>query len=96
MENIKKIIILISLITMSAVIISIIDLNKKVNSLQNNLIENKEKNQTEVNISAETQNLTVQDEENLEEQEVEDEGFELQGEIAYEGGKSRSWNLNIS
>jgi hypothetical protein len=67
MENIKKIIILISLITMSAVIISIIDLNKKVNSLQNNLIENKEKNQTEVNISAETPNLTVQDEENLEE-----------------------------
>ena len=52
---------------MSAVIISIIDLNKKVNSLQNNLIENKEKNQTEVNISAETPNLTVQDEENLEE-----------------------------
>ena len=46
MENIKKIIILISLITMCAVIISIIDLNKKVNNLQNNLIENKEKNQT--------------------------------------------------
>ena len=42
MENIKKIIILISLITMCAVIISIIDLNKKVNNLQNNLIENKE------------------------------------------------------
>ena len=96
MENIKKIIILISLITMCAVIISIIDLNKKVNNLQNNLIENKEKNQAEVNVSAELPNLTVQDEENLEEQEVEDEGFELQGEIAYEGGKSRSWNLNIS
>ena len=95
MENIKKIIILISLITICAVIISIIDLNKKVNNLQNNLIENKEKNQAEVNISAEIPNLTVQDEENLEEQEVEDEGFELQGEIAYEGGKSRSWNLNI-
>lgn len=63
MENIKKIIILISLITMCAVIISIIDLNKKVNNLQNNLIENKEKNQAEVNISAEIPNLTVQDEE---------------------------------
>ena len=96
MKNIKKIIILISLITMCAVIILIINLNKKVNNLQNNLIENKEKNQTEVNISAEIPNLTVQDEEDLEEQEVEDEGFELQGEIAYEGGKSRSWNLNIS
>lgn len=61
MENIKKIIILISLITICAVIISIIDLNKKVNNLQNNLIENKEKNQAEVNISAEIPNLTVQD-----------------------------------
>ena len=56
MENIKKIIILISLIIMCAVIISIIDLNKKVNNLQNNLIENKEKNQAEVNISAEIPN----------------------------------------
>ena len=51
MENIKKIIILISLITICAVIISIIDLNKKVNNLQNNLIENKEKNQAEVIIA---------------------------------------------
>lgn len=81
---------------MCAVIISIIDLNKKVNNLQNNLIENKEKNQAEENVSAEIPNLTVQDEENLEEQEVEDEGFELQGEIAYEGGKSQSWNLQTT
>ena len=75
MENIKKIIILILLITIGAFIISIINLNKKERNLQNNVIEN----QTEVNISAELPKLTVQDEENLEEQEVEDEGFELQG-----------------
>ena len=96
MENIKKIIILILLITIGAFIISIINLNKKERNLQNNVIENKIENQTEVNISAELPKLTVQDEENLEEQEVEDEGFELQGEIAYEGGKSQSWNLNVS
>ena len=29
------------------------------------------------------------------EQEVEDEGFELQGEIAYEGDKARSWNVEL-
>ena len=96
MENIKKIIILILLITIGAFIISIINLNKKERNLQNNVIENKIENQTEVNISAELPKLTVQDEENLEEQEVEDEGFELQGEIAYEGGKSQRWNLNVS
>ena len=96
MENIKKIIILISLITIGAFIILIIDFNKKVNDLQNNVIGNKVENQTEVNISAEIPKLTVQDEENLEEQEVEDEGFELQGEIAYEGGKTQSWNLNVT
>lgn len=96
MENIKKIIILILLITIGAFIISIIHLNKQERNLQNNVIENKMENQTEVNISAELPKLTVQDEENLEEQEVEDEGFELQGEIAYEGGKSQRWNLNVS
>ena len=91
MENIKKIIILILLITIGAFIISIINLNKKERNLQNNVIEN----QTEVNISAELPKLTVQEEESLEEQEVEDEGFELQGEIAYEGGKSQRWSLNV-
>lgn len=34
------------------------------------------------------------DEQNLE-QEVEDEGFELQGDIAYEGDKARSWNVTL-
>ncbi len=29
------------------------------------------------------------------EQEVEDEGFELQGEIAYEGDRARSWNVEL-
>ena len=89
MENIKKIIIL---IIIGAFIISIINLNKQERDLPNNVIEN----QIEVNISAELPKLTVQEEESLEEQEVEDEGFELQGEIAYEGGKSQRWSLNVS
>ncbi len=38
---------------------------------------------------------TIQEEENLEIQEVENESFELQGDIAYEGDKSNKWNLNI-
>ena len=89
MENIKKIIIL---IIIGAFIISIINLNKQERDLPNNVIEN----QIKVNISAELPKLTVQEEESLEEQEVEDEGFELQGEIAYEGGKSQRWSLNVS
>lgn len=30
-----------------------------------------------------------------EEQEVEDEGFQLQGEIAYEGDRARTWNVEL-
>lgn len=39
--------------------------------------------------------LTEEDERALEEQKVEDEAFELQGEIAYEGDRARTWNLNV-
>ena len=51
--------------------------------------EIKEMNQS----STEIPQMTEIDEQNLEVQEVEDESFELQGEIAYEGGKAESWNL---
>lgn len=43
--------------------------------------------------STEIPQMAESDEQNLEVQEVEDEGFELQGEIAYEGGKAESWGL---
>ena len=33
--------------------------------------------------------------ENAQEQEVEDEGFELQGEIAYEGDRANTWNIEL-
>lgn len=39
--------------------------------------------------------LSEEDEKNLEEQEVEDEAFELQGNIAYEGDRARSWDVEL-
>jgi hypothetical protein len=37
----------------------------------------------------------TEQQENAQEQTVEDEGFELQGEIAYEGDRARSWNIEL-
>lgn len=37
----------------------------------------------------------TEEQENAQEQEVEDEGFELQGEIAYEGDRARTWNVEL-
>ena len=44
--------------------------------------------------STEIQEQTIEDEQN-QEQEVENEGFELQGEIAYEGDRAVSWNVEL-
>lgn len=37
----------------------------------------------------------TEEQENAQEQEVEDEGFELQGEIAYEGDRAVSWDVEL-
>jgi hypothetical protein len=37
----------------------------------------------------------TEEQENALEQEVENEAFELQGEIAYEGDRARSWNVEL-
>ena len=66
-----------------------IDENKIGEALNIIKDEIKEINQS----STEIPQMTESDEKNLEIQEVEDESFELQGEIAYEGGKSETWNL---
>lgn len=66
-----------------------IDENKIGEALNIIQDEIKEINQS----STEIPQMTETDEQNLELQEVEDESFELQGEIAYEGGKSETWNL---
>ncbi len=84
MKNMVKIMIL---ILIGFVTITIITLNKREDNIP---IENKTENKIEA------QDITIKDEESLEEQEVEDEGFELQGEIAYEGGKAQSWNLQTT
>ena len=78
------------------------DLNNSINTIQNvvnNEIENidtYEMTETDVQELPTTeiieQNET--DEQNLE-QEVEDESFELQGDIAYEGDRARSWNVTL-
>ena len=59
---------------------------EKINIIQD---EKREINES----STEIPQMTEVDEQNLEFQEVEDENFELQGEIAYEGDKSENWNL---
>ena len=82
MKNMEKIMILILI-----GFVTIITLNKREDYIP---IENKTENKIEA------QDITIKDEESLEEQEVEDEGFELQGEIAYEGGKAQSWNLQTT
>lgn len=58
------------------------------NVVVEDIIENEEESTTEV-----SDDVTIEDEKELEEQEVEDEGFELQGDIAYEGDRARSWNI---
>lgn len=37
----------------------------------------------------------TEEQEKATEQEVENEGFQLQGEIAYEGDRARSWNVEL-
>lgn len=66
-----------------------IDQNKIGEALNIIQDEIKEINQS----STEIPQMAESDEQNLELQEVEDESFELQGEIAYEGGKAESWGL---
>lgn len=90
MENIKKIIILILIILLGIFIITIIKFNKNRTNI-------KTENQIQQNLSVnQIQQVTIKEEKILEEQEVEDEGFELQGEIAYEDGKAQSWNLKTT
>lgn len=66
-----------------------IDENKIGEALNIIQDEIKEINQS----STEIPQISEEEEQKLEVQEVEDESFELQGEIAYEGGKSENWNL---
>ncbi len=78
------------------------DLNNSIDTIQNvinNEIENIDTyemtdNEVQELPSTEIVEQNETDEQNLE-QEVEDESFELQGDIAYEGDKARSWNVTL-
>ena len=78
------------------------DLNNSINTIQNivnNEIENIDTyemtdNEVQELPSTEIVEQNEVDEQNLE-QEVEDESFELQGNIAYEGDRARSWNVTL-
>lgn len=78
------------------------ELNNSIDTIQNvvnNEIENidtYEMTETDVQElpSTEIVEQNETDEQNLE-QEVEDESFELQGDIAYEGDRARSWNVTL-
>jgi hypothetical protein len=69
------------------------DVSEIANSVETvvNTVDNIVDNQSTTEIPEGTE----QEEKQLEVQEVENESFELQGEIAYNGDKSNKWNLNI-
>lgn len=60
------------------------------NVFMEDITENEENSTTE-----EIVDVTIEDEQELEVQEVEDESFELQGDIAYEGDRARSWGVEL-
>ena len=84
---------------LAGIVIKNENLNNSIDEMQNvinNEIQFYEMTEEEI-IELKTAEIIEQneiDEQNLE-QEVEDEGFELQGDIAYEGDKARSWNVTL-
>ena len=84
---------------LAGIVIKNENLNNSIDEMQNvinNEIQFYEMTEEEI-IELKTAKIIEQneiDEQNLE-QEVEDEGFELQGDIAYEGDKARSWNVTL-
>lgn len=75
------------------------ELNNSISTIQNivnNEIEKYEMSEEEISELSSTEIIeqSVEDEEN-QEQEVENEAFELQGNIAYEGDRARSWDVEL-
>lgn len=68
----------------------------KINEAVETIVNTYEMSQEEIE-DLPTKEIIEQTEqqENAQEQTVEDEGFELQGEIAYEGDRARSWNVEL-
>lgn len=59
-----------------------------IEAQEENIVKEVEKNQS----TTEIPDLSIEEEMNLEEQSIEGEGFELQGNIAYEG-EAKNWNI---
>lgn len=101
MNNNKRKMTITAIVTIILAVISTIlgvnyserDVSKIANSVETvvNTVDNIVDNQSTTEIPEGTE----QEEKQLEVQEVENESFELQGEIAYDGDKTNSWNLNI-
>lgn len=75
------------------------ELNNSISTIQNivnNEIEKYEMSEEEISELSSTEIIeqSVEDESN-QEQEVENEAFEIQGNIAYEGDRARSWNVEL-
>ena len=67
----------------------------EIKSIDENVVFEDLTENEEVSTTEEITDVTITDEKRLEVQEVEDESFELQGDIAYEGDRARSWNVEL-
>lgn len=68
----------------------------KINEAVETIVNTYEMSQEEIqNLSTTEIVEQTEQQENAQEQEVENEGFELQGEIAYEGDRARTWNVEL-
>ena len=92
----KKILVAIACVLASLAVLSHVyvpdhEINNTIAEVQN-IVENEIKKDDNIS-TTEIPERTIEDEENLENQEVESEAFELQGEIAYEGD-AKTWNIS--
>lgn len=68
----------------------------KINEAVETIVNTYEMSQEEIQNLSSTEIIEqTEEQENAQEQEVESEGFELQGQIAYEGDRARSWNVEL-
>lgn len=97
MKN-KIILIILAIVTIIAGIFCTIyipnsKINDTIDNIQDIIIE--EIMLSDNKSTTEIEDLSIEEEINLEEQDVESESFELQGEIAYEGDRAKSWNVEL-
>ncbi len=75
--------------TVQNIVINEIDITEEQE--ENAILEESKENAS----TTEIQDLSVEEEQQLEEQEIESEAFELQGNIAYEGDRAKSWDVEL-